>query len=50
MRILVLGGTVFLSQAIAAEAVRRGHEVVCAAHGSSGSVPEGSRLVVWDRD
>jgi len=50
MRTLVLGGTVFLSQAIAAEAVRRGHEVVCAARGSSGSVPEGSRLVVWDRD
>lgn len=49
MRILVLGGTVFLSHATAAEAVRRGHDVVCAARGTSGSVPEGARLVVWDR-
>ena len=36
MRILVLGGTVFLSEAVAAEAVRRGHEVVCACRGQSG--------------
>ncbi|GEP37458.1 reductase [Nocardioides psychrotolerans] len=50
MRILVLGGTVFLSRATAAVAVRRGHDVVCAARGSSGSVPDGARLVVWDRD
>ncbi|WP_309648682.1 NAD-dependent epimerase/dehydratase family protein [Nocardioides sp.] len=50
MRILVLGGTVFLSHETAAEAVRRGHDVVCAARGSSGSVPDGARLVVWDRD
>ena len=49
MRILVLGGTVFLSRAVAAEAVRRGHEVVCAARGVSGSVPEGARHVPWDR-
>ncbi len=49
MRLLVLGGTVFLSEAVAAEAVRRGHEVVCACRGSSGSVPAGARLVRWDR-
>ncbi|MCD4533290.1 epimerase [Nocardioides sp. cx-169] len=49
MRILVLGGTVFLSKAIAAAATARGHEVVCAARGESGSLPAGARLVVWDR-
>jgi len=49
MRLLVLGGTVFLSHAVAAEAVARGHEVVCAARGVSGLVPEGAELVTWDR-
>ena len=49
MRLLVLGGTVFLSKAVAAEAVRRGHEVTCACRGSSGSVPEGATLVEVDR-
>jgi 2'-hydroxyisoflavone reductase len=50
MRILVLGGTVFLSHSIALEAVARGHEVVCVARGASGSVPDGARLLVADRD
>lgn len=45
----MLGGSVFLSQAVAAEAVRRGHDVTCANRGSSGPVPDGARLVVWDR-
>jgi nucleoside-diphosphate-sugar epimerase len=49
MRILVLGGTVFLSRAVAAHAVAAGHDVDCAARGTSGSVPDGARLVVWDR-
>jgi len=50
MRLLVLGGTVFLSKAVAAEAVRRGHAVVCAARGTSGPTPDGATLVQVDRD
>lgn len=49
MRLLVLGGTQFLSRAVAAEAVRRGHVVVCANRGRSGTVPPGVRTVRWDR-
>lgn len=50
MRILVLGGTVFLSKATAVEAVRRGHQVVCAARGESGRVPDGATHVAVDRN
>ncbi|MBU2695390.1 NAD-dependent epimerase/dehydratase family protein [Pimelobacter sp. 30-1] len=49
MRLLVLGGTQFLSREVAAEAARRGHDVVCANRGRSGSVPPGVRVVRWDR-
>lgn len=50
MRLLVLGGTQFLSRAVAAEAASRGHEVVCANRGQSGTVPPGVTTVRWDRD
>ncbi|SDK66600.1 Nucleoside-diphosphate-sugar epimerase [Actinopolyspora mzabensis] len=46
----MLGGTVFVSHAIAAEAVRRGHEVSCAARGTSGAAPPGATLLPVDRD
>ncbi len=50
MRILVLGGTLFLSRAVAADAVARGHDVTCAARGESGPVPDGATHVHLDRE
>jgi 2'-hydroxyisoflavone reductase len=49
MEILVLGGTVYLSKAIATMAVKRGHSVTVAARGASGEPPEGARFVRIDR-
>jgi len=49
MRLLVLGGSVFVGNAVAAEALGRGHEVICAARGTN-PVPEGATLVKVDRD
>lgn len=49
MRILVLGGTVYLSKTIAALAHGRGHDVTVAARGTSGDPPHGVRFVSVDR-
>lgn len=49
MRLLVLGGTRFLSRAVAEQAVGRGWDVTCACRGSSGPLPEGVTHLPWDR-
>lgn len=50
MRILVLGGTAFLSAATAQRALHRGHEVTCLARGTTGRPPGGAAWVRADRD
>ena len=50
MRILILGGTVFLSRRIAELALDRGHQVTCLARGSSSTPPDGAVFVRADRD
>ncbi|WP_314326805.1 NAD-dependent epimerase/dehydratase family protein, partial [Paenarthrobacter ilicis] len=49
MRILVLGGTAFLSARIAGQAVAAGHDVTCFARGSSQDPPDGVTWVRGDR-
>jgi len=50
MRILVLGGTVFLSRTITEVARDAGHEVTCANRGVSGNPPSGVESVQVDRN
>ena len=49
MRILVLGGTAFLSAEIARQAVAAGHEVMCLARGTQSAPPEGATWLQADR-
>lgn len=49
MRILVLGGTAFLSAEIARQAVASGHSVTCFARGTSANPPDGVTWVRGDR-
>lgn len=50
MRLLVLGGTAWLSSLVVADAVARGHDVTALARGASGSAPDGARFVRADRE
>lgn len=50
MRLLVLGGSVFLGRAVVTAALAAGHDVVCLTRGTSGDVPDGARWVRGDRD
>ena len=50
MRLLILGGTVFLGRALAVHARAAGHDVTCAARGVSGAPPDGVRFITIDRD
>ncbi|NUU30065.1 NAD-dependent epimerase/dehydratase family protein [Arthrobacter sp. C9C5] len=49
MRILVLGGTAFLSAEIARQAVAAGHDVMCLARGTRLAPPEGASWLKADR-
>lgn len=49
MRILVLGGTVFVGRAVVSEARARGDEVAVFNRGRSGSVPDGVEQITGDR-
>lgn len=50
MRILILGGTVFLSRAVAEAALASGWNVTCLARGTQGGPPDGCGFVRADRD
>jgi len=50
VRLLVFGGTVFLSRTVAEVARDAGHAVTCAARGVSGNPPEDVEFVQIDRD
>ncbi|MFF2325066.1 MULTISPECIES: NAD-dependent epimerase/dehydratase family protein [unclassified Streptomyces] len=50
MKILFIGGTVFLGRALVDEALRRGHEVTLFNRGQSGPTPAGVEAVQGDRE
>lgn len=50
MRIVILGGTGFLSTWVVRAALERGHEVVAVSRGRRGEPPTGAHAVVADRD
>jgi 2'-hydroxyisoflavone reductase len=50
MRLLVLGGTLFLGRHVVTAALDRGHEVATFTRGRTGAPPEGVRALHGDRD
>lgn len=50
VKLLIFGGSVFLSEAVARVALARGHDVSCLTRGDSGAVPKGAQHIVADRD
>ncbi|SEP07331.1 NAD-dependent epimerase/dehydratase family protein [Trujillonella endophytica] len=50
MRLLVLGGTLFLGRHVVAAALARGHDVATFTRGVTGSPPDGVRALHGDRD
>ena len=50
MRLLVLGGTLFVGRHVVAAALARGHDVATFTRGHSGAPPEGARVLRGDRD
>ncbi len=50
MQLLVLGGTGWLGNALASNAVASGHSVTCVARGESGALPAGAVWLKADRD
>ena len=50
MKVLILGGTVFLGRAIATAASEQGHDVAILSRGRSGPDPDGVRVFRGDRD
>ena len=49
MKLLIFGGSVFLSRTVAEVALARGHKVVCLSRGDSGAPPKGAHHIVADR-
>ncbi len=49
MRVLIIGGTVFLGRAVVDEALDAGHDVTVFNRGKSGSAAEGARSIRGDR-
>ena len=50
MKLLILGGTAWLGHRTAFAAAAEGHQVTCAARGTSGEPPSGVRFLAVDRD